>query len=101
MRRVSCRKYMYVFCFCRFLIIDTCACKPLLVDFKQKLSQRLGHLLFGVSCAIQSLETCRDERFYQFETFCRLLNNTINTMVTSKAYSTDVSPRSPHKSQVD
>ena len=37
----SCRKYVYVFCFCRFLIIDTCACKPLLVHFKQKLSQRL------------------------------------------------------------
>ena len=69
----------------------------------------LGHVLFGVSCAIQSLETC----IAMTKVFINLNVNVLQIdeqHETRNGYkqtysmalsSTDLSPRSPHKSQAD
>ena len=64
----------------------------------------LGHVLFGVSCAIQSLETC----IAVAKVFINLNVNVLQITeqhdqnnVYKQFYSTDLSPRSPHKNQAD
>ena len=64
----------------------------------------LGHVLFGVSCAIQTLETC----IAVTKVFINLNVNVLRSTEQhdqnngcNEFYSTDLSSRSSHKNQAD